>query len=333
MADILLEIRGLRTYFYTYAGVVKALEGVNLRIHEGDIFGVVGETGCGKSVTAQSILRLVPNPGRIIEGEIVFKGRDLLRLSEEEMRREVRGKQIAATFQDPSTFLAPSHTIGEQLRDIIRANADDPKSLDGKTLTERVVQALDRVNLPDPERVSGQYPHELSGGMRQRSMIATGTSSTPSLFIADEATTFLDVTIGAQILRLFQEMNRRDGTTILIITHNLGIVGEICNRVAVMYAGQVVESCATDELFEGPMHPYTVGLLSAIPRLDREMGELEEIPGTIPNLIHPPEGCRFNPRCRHAMDVCREAQPGMFEVSEGHYVSCHLFDEEGEGDE
>ena len=325
MPEVLLEIKNLKTYFYTYAGVVKALEGVNLKIFKGDIFGIVGETGCGKSVTVQSILRLVANPGRIIDGEILFKGEDLLKLSEEDMRRDIRGKEIAATFQDPSTYLAPTHTVGEQLKDIIQANDEDTKKDNKRGLKEKVIAALRKVHLPDPERISEQYPHELSGGMRQRAMIATGTSRKPSLFIADEATTFLDVTIGAQILRLFQQMNRDDGATILFITHNLGIIGEICNRVAVMYAGQVVESCTTEELFNSPKHPYTIGLLSAIPRLDVDMDELEEIQGTIPNLIHPPEGCRFNPRCMHAMAVCRTTPPHMQEVSEGHYVSCHLF--------
>jgi len=209
MPEILLEIKDLKTYFYTYAGVVKALEGVNLKIYKGDIFGIVGETGCGKSVTVQSILRLVSNPGRIIEGEILFKGGDLLKLSEGEMRRDIRGKEIAATFQDPSTYLAPTHTIGEQLKDIILANEENPREVSKESLRKKIIESLSKVNLPDPERVSEQYPHELSGGMRQRAMIATGTSSKPSLFIADEATTFLDVTIGAQILRLFQSRNHR----------------------------------------------------------------------------------------------------------------------------
>ena len=333
MPEVLLEIRNLKTYFYTYAGVVKALEGVNLKIYKGDIFGIVGETGCGKSVTVQSILRLVSNPGRIVEGEILFKGEDLLKLSEDDMRRDIRGKEIAATFQDPSTYLAPTHTVGEQLKDIILANEENAKDVGKKGLIEKVIAALRKVNLADPERVSVQYPHELSGGMRQRAMIATGTSRKPSLFIADEATTFLDVTIGAQILRLFQQMNRDDGSTILFITHNLGIIGEICNRVAVMYAGQVVESCTTEELFNSPKHPYTIGLLSAIPRLDVDMDELEEIQGTIPNLIHPPEGCRFHPRCTHAMAVCRSTQPQLQEVSPGHYVSCHLFSKEMDEDD
>ena len=329
-AKPLLEIRDLRTYFYTYAGVVKALEGVDLTIREGEIFGIVGETGCGKSVTALSILRLVPNPGRIIGGEILYKGEDLLKLSEGEMRRRIRGKEIAATFQDPATYLAPSHTIGAQLTDIIKANIDSREA--GKTgIAGRVVGTLRKVQLPDPERVAAQYPHELSGGMRQRAMIGMGASCRPSLFIADEATTFLDVTIGAQILRLFEDMNRREGTSLLIITHNLGIVGEICDRVAVMYAGQVVETCTVEALFENPLHPYTIGLLEAIPRLDREADRLKEIQGSIPDLIQPPSGCRFNPRCGRSMEICRREAPRMVEVEREHSVACYLFDGDSDG--
>jgi peptide/nickel transport system ATP-binding protein len=320
-----LTIKDLKVYFYTYAGIVKALEGVNLHINQGDIFGLVGETGCGKSVTAMSILRLVPPPGKIIEGTIIYNGEDLLKLSEEEMRTRIRGKEIAATFQDPSTFLAPSYTIGEQLKDIIKANFEKNVRDKRVIIAKKILNALKKVHLPDPERVAEQYPHELSGGMRQRSMIATGTSSRPLLFIADEATTFLDVTIGAQILRLFKEMNEKDNTTILIITHNLGIIGEICNRVAIMYAGQVAESCSVEQLFKEPLHPYTKGLLSSIPRMDVNIKELKEIPGTIPNLIDPPEGCRFNPRCEQAMRICRIQQPNIVEEIPGHQVACHLY--------
>lgn len=320
-----MTIKDLKVYFYTYAGIVKALEGVNLHINQGDIFGLVGETGCGKSVTAMSILRLVPPPGKIIEGTIIYNGEDLLKLSEEEMRTRIRGKEIAATFQDPSTFLAPSYTIGEQLKDIIKANFEKNVRDKRVIIAKKILNALKKVHLPDPERVAEQYPHELSGGMRQRSMIATGTSSRPLLFIADEATTFLDVTIGAQILRLFKEMNEKDNTTILIITHNLGIIGEICNRVAIMYAGQVAESCSVEQLFKEPLHPYTKGLLSSIPRMDVNIKELKEIPGTIPNLIDPPEGCRFNPRCEQAMRICRIQQPNIVEEIPGHQVACHLY--------
>jgi len=325
LAKNLLEIKNLRTYFYTYAGVVKALEGVNITIREKDIFGIVGETGCGKSVTALSILRLVPNPGRIIGGEILFKDENLLKLSENEMRTRIRGKEISATFQDPATYLAPSHSIGIQMTDIIKANLDS-KEDKKPDFVSRVIENLKMVQLPDPERIASQYPHELSGGMKQRAMIGMGASCKPSLFIADEASTFLDVTIGARILRLFVEMNRRDGTSLLIITHNLGIIGKVCNRVAVMYAGQVAEMCTVKSLFDNPLHPYTIGLLEAIPRLDLNVDRLKEIPGSIPNLIHPPSGCRFNPRCSRSIEVCRREVPKMIEVEQEHFVSCHIFD-------
>lgn len=324
----LLDIRNLRTYFYTYAGIVKAVEDVNIKINEGEIYGLVGETGCGKSVTALSVLRLVPNPGKVVGGEILFKSQDLLKLSENEMRDRIRGTEIAATFQDPATFLAPSYTIGTQLTDIIKAHLNSKKPYDRNYVNKRMLETLKSVNLPDPKRVVRQYPYELSGGMRQRVMIGMGTSSRPSLFIADEATTFLDVTIGAQILRLFVDLNKREGITIMIITHNLGIVGEICNRVSVMYAGQVVETCTVDCLFNNPMHPYTIGLIEAIPGMESEKDQLTDIPGTIPNLIEPPSGCRFNPRCTKATSICREMAPEMVEVEPGHFVSCHLFNGE-----
>jgi peptide/nickel transport system ATP-binding protein len=326
-AKTLLEVRDLRTYFYTYAGVVKAVEGVNMRVGEGEIYGLVGETGCGKSATALSILKLVPNPGKIVGGEILYKDQDIMKLSEAEMRTKIRGTEIAATFQDPATYLAPSHTIGEQLSDIIKAHLDPQKRRDRDYIHGRVVETLKSVNLPDPERVVKLYPHELSGGMRQRVMIGMGMACKPSLFIADEATTFLDVTIGAQILRLFVDLNKREGITILIITHNLGIVGEICDKVSVMYAGQLAETCTVEQLFNNPLHPYTAGLLQAIPRIDAEAGDLKDVPGTIPNLIDPPSGCRFNPRCPRAMDLCQDEAPKMVEVERDHFVACYLFEE------
>lgn len=324
----ILDIRNLRTYFYTEAGTVKAVEDVNIRVNEGEIYGLVGETGCGKSVTALSVLRLVPNPGKIVDGEILFKGRDLLKLSENEMRTGIRGTEIAATFQDPATFLAPSYTIGTQLGDIIKAHLDPQKAHDRDYINKRLLETLNSVNLPDPERVVKQYPHELSGGMRQRVMIGMGTACKPSLFIADEATTFLDVTIGAQILRLFVDLNRREGITILLITHNLGIIGEICDRVSVMYAGQVAETCTVDCLFNNPLHPYTIGLIEAIPGMESEKQQLKDIAGAIPNLIEPPSGCRFSPRCPRATSTCTETTPNMVEVEPGHFVSCHQFNGE-----
>jgi len=328
LSSPLLKVRDLRTYFYTYSGILKAVEAVNLEIRRGEIYGLVGETGCGKSVTAQSIMRLVPSPGRIVSGEILYKSRDLLKLSEEEMRTRIRGTEIAATFQDPATFLAPSYTIGEQLEDIIKAHLDPERRKEKGLVEKKILETLRAVHLPDPERVAKQYPHELSGGMRQRAMIGMGTACKPSLFIADEATTFLDVTIGAQILRLFLDLNKTESIAMLIITHNMGIVGEICDRVSVMYAGQVVETCTAERLFNNPLHPYTVDLLQAIPSLEVSTMSLKDIPGTIPDLINPPEGCRFQPRCRMLSQACKPETPKLVEVEKDHSVACHLYAKE-----
>lgn len=370
MADPLLSVRNLKTYFYTYAGVVKALEGVNLDICKGESIGLVGETGCGKSVTALSILRLIDFPGKIVEGEVLFKGEDLLKKSEEEMR-EIRGRQIAIIFQDPMTYINPVYTIGEQMADVIlrhqelreevidmkvedlekntrkvfgvntgdlkskveelkrlKENPPKPSKRDAKRAALRkAVDLLKIVKMPDPERVVSQYPHELSGGMRQRVMIAMALSCNPEVLIADEATTFLDVTVQAQIFALLSEITAQTGTSTIIITHDLGVVSENCDKVAIMYAGNVVEYAGTVALFDNPLHPYTVGLLNAIPKLHEDVEELDSIPGSIPDLIYPPSGCRFHPRCTYVKEVCRQEKPESIEAEPGHFVSCHLFDE------
>lgn len=370
MADPLLSVRNLKTYFYTYAGVVKALEGVNLDICKGESIGLVGETGCGKSVTALSILRLIDFPGKIVEGEVLFKGEDLLKKSEEEMR-EIRGRQIAIIFQDPMTYINPVYTIGEQMADVIlrhqelreevidmkvedlekntrkvfgvntgdlkskveelkrlKENPPKPSKRDAKRAALRkAVDLLKIVKMPDPERVVSQYPHELSGGMRQRVMIAMALSCNPEVLIADEATTFLDVTVQAQIFSLLSEITAQTGTSTIIITHDLGVVSENCDKVAIMYAGNVVEYAGTVALFDNPLHPYTVGLLNAIPKLHEDVEELDSIPGSIPDLIYPPSGCRFHPRCTYVKEVCRQEKPESIEAEPGHFVSCHLFDE------
>jgi peptide/nickel transport system ATP-binding protein len=370
MADPLLSVRNLKTYFYTYAGVVKALEGVNLDICKGESIGLVGETGCGKSVTALSILRLIDFPGKIVEGEVLFKGEDLLKKSEEEMR-EIRGRQIAIIFQDPMTYINPVYTIGEQMADVIlrhqelreevidmkvedlekntrkvfgvntgdlkskveelkrlKENPPKPSKRDAKRAALRkAVDLLKIVKMPDPERVVSQYPHELSGGMRQRVMIAMALSCNPEVLIADEATTFLDVTVQAQIFSLLSEITAQTGTSTIIITHDLGVVSENCDKVAIMYAGNVVEYAETVALFDNPLHPYTVGLLNAIPKLHEDVEELDSIPGSIPDLIYPPSGCRFHPRCTYVKEVCRQEKPESIEAEPGHFVSCHLFDE------
>jgi len=324
----LLSVRNLHTYFYTYSGVIKALDGVNLDIYKNEIVGLVGETGCGKSLTALSILRLVDSPGKIVEGEIWFKGENLLQKSEQEMRK-IRGKNITMVFQDPTTYLNPVYTLGTQISEAIELHQDlgeegkSPKDL----LKENVIDVLKLVRMPDPERIIKRYPHELSTGMRQRAMIAMMISCNPDLLIADEATTALDVTTQAQILELLTELTKRLSNSALIITHDLGIIAETCQRVYVMYAGNVVESAEKNELFDNPLHPYTSGLLKAVPIPYHDVKRLETISGFVPDLIFPPPGCRFHPRCSHTMPICKEKKPSNIKVGPGHYVSCHLIKE------
>ncbi|MCD6483699.1 MAG: ATP-binding cassette domain-containing protein [Candidatus Odinarchaeota archaeon] len=473
--DVLVKVRNLKTYFYTYAGVVKALEGVDLDIYKGVTVGLVGETGCGKSVTARSIMRLIDEPGEIVDGEVWFDGRNLLELDEEEMR-EIRGGEIAMVFQDPMTYLNPVFTIGDQIveaiiyhqdlrldvvnmkieelnekltnlkkelneklqskeltdsekentKKMINREMESIKSLikeyeklkqqvieaqkkeeelrkmknklkklqrlekereklskelkshkntnvgSQKSLSEiearlkelsnvseekkklekeikafekqikspkfskkdilaaarkRAVEALRLVRMPYPESVLDQYPHELSGGMRQRAMIAMMLTSKPKLFIADEATTALDVTIQAQILRLLQDLKEQLDSSILFITHDLGVVAQICDYVAVMYAGRIIEFAEVHELFKNPQHPYTKGLLNAIPKLYEKEDRLETIPGVVPDLINPPSGCRFHPRCKFAKSICSKQRPPVVKVGPEHYVACWLFTE------
>ena len=371
LSQTLLNIQNLKTYFYTYAGIVKALDGIDFKIAEGETVGLVGETGCGKSVTSLAIMRLVPDPpGRIVDGIVSFKGQDLLKKSEEEMRK-IRGSRIAMVFQDPMTFINPVISIGDQIGEVIALHQDlaseslrlDIEDLNSKlndlgrdsgeaqeirskihkleqlrgsppkisrrrskkVVLKRTIEVLKLVRMPYPEKVMKQYPHELSGGMRQRAMIAMALSCKPDLLIADEATTSLDVTIQAQILNLLNDLKKKLGSSVLMITHDLGIVAEMCDRVIVMYAGVVVEEAETKELFRNPLHPYTVGLLSAIPRLDQDVDKLEIIPGSVPNLIYPPPGCRFHPRCKFGMIMCKDERPPMIEVAQGHKVACYVY--------
>ncbi len=333
--DILLSVRDLRVNFYTYEGVVKALDGVTFQIRRGEAFGLVGETGCGKSVTASSILRLVDKPGKIVGGEIIFEGENLLEKSEEEMRK-IRGEKIAIVFQDPMTYLNPVLTIGEQIaetimehQDLIKEIRKSGKKPSKKMLKEfvrrKVIDVLRMVRMPNPEMVIDQYPHELSGGMRQRAMIAMAISCRPKLLILDEATTFLDVTIQRQILELVKDLKEKLGCALMIITHDMGIIAEMCDTVAVMYAGTIVEYAETERIFDNPLHPYTRGLLEAIPLLSKERKTLKHIPGTIPNLINPPSGCRFHPRCPEAMKICRIEKPKLTEIEPSHLIACHLY--------
>ena len=316
----LLDIRNLKTYFYTYKGVVKALEDVNLRIGANEILGLVGETGCGKTVTGLSILRLIDSPGKIIGGEIVFGGEDLLKLSENEMSERIRGKKISMIFQEPRSSLNPTYTVGSQISEAIRLH----QRVDKREAMRRAVSILRQTGMPDPERIAGEYPHELSGGMAQRAMIAMALSCDPELLIADEPTSSLDVTIEAQILELIKDLISKFRASVLLITHDLGIVAETCDKVAVMYAGNVIEYGDVRDIFKRHKHPYTEGLLNSVPKL-KISGELYTIEGTVPNLITPPTGCRFHPRCPEARKKCSELKPPNVEVEPGHFVSCFLY--------
>jgi len=329
----LLSIRNLKVNFYTYRGTVKALDGVDLDIMKGETVGLVGETGSGKSVTALSIIRLIPDPpGKIDEGEIMLGDDNLLKIPEEQMQ-QIRGSKIAMVFQDPSTFLNPVMTIGDQLIEtLLIHNAVSAPGLKGKALKtkaeEKGIELLRRVRMPDPKGALKKYPHELSGGMRQRAIIAMAIACQPELLIADEPTTALDVTIQAQILDLLNELKRGGKLSVLMITHDLGIVAETCDRVAVMYGGNIVEAGTVRQIFETPLHPYTKALLMAIPKVTETRKKLESIVGSVPNLINPPSGCRFHPRCPYVMDVCSAKKPKLMETGKNHFVSCFLVTKE-----
>ncbi|MFO7171463.1 MAG: ABC transporter ATP-binding protein [Bacillota bacterium] len=320
MSDKLVEIRNLRTYFYTEDGVMPAVDGVSLYIRRGETLGVVGESGCGKSVTSLSIMRLIPSPpGKIVEGEILFEGRDLLKLPEPEMRK-IRGNEISMIFQEPMTSLNPVFTVGDQIAEAIMLH----QGLNYKEAMAKAVEMLRLVGIPAPEKRVKDYPHQMSGGMRQRVMIAMALSCNPKLLIADEPTTALDVTIQAQILDLMRKLKKELGMAIMLITHDLGVVAEMCERVVVMYAGKVVEEADVVSLFKQPLHPYTEGLLQSIPRLDEDRERLHVIEGVVPNPLNMPQGCRFHPRCPYAIDKCREVEPPLEPVGDGRFVACHV---------
>ena len=377
-AGVVLDVIGLKTNFYTYEGVVKALDGVTVTLNRGDTLALVGETGCGKSVTAKSIMRLVDSPGKIEDGQVLFLDedgpKDLLQVSEDEMR-SIRGNKISIVFQDPATYPNPVFKVGDQIAEVIMLHQDlaldvltdkiedleaalrsqqlgtETKSdvwADPSEIQERIayyrsqldnppqptdkekkqaakrkaIEMLNLVRMPSAAQVANQYPHELSGGMRQRALIAMSLSCNPRILIADEATTALDVTVQAQVLKLLNDLKSELDASIIIITHDLGVVAETCTTVAVMYAGVVVEYAKTDELFSDPIHPYTTGLLEAIPKLTEKVDKLTQIMGTVPNLINPPTGCRFHPRCEYATDQCKNERPPREEMKPGHWVEC-----------
>ncbi len=322
--DALLEIRGLKTHFATDDGVVQAVDGVDLSIGRGETVCVVGESGCGKTVTALSVLKLISTPpGRIVAGQILWQGRDLIPLGAAAMS-DIRSKEIGIVFQEPMTSLNPVYTMGEQIAETIRRH----EKLHRREAMDKAVEMLKLVHIPNAAKRANDYPHHFSGGMRQRAMIAMALSCNPKLLIADEPTTALDVTIQAQILDLLQELKARFGMAVMLITHAMGVVAETAERVVVMYAGKVVEEAGVMQLFEAPRHPYTQGLIRSIPRIDRAAARkvrLEAIAGTVPSLLNPPPGCRFAPRCRFASPVCREQVPPFSEVAPGHKVACVLY--------
>jgi len=315
----ILEVKDLKTYFYTRDGTVKAVDGLSYHVDKGECVGLVGESACGKSVSAMSVLRLIPYPpGIIVGGEILFKGEDLLQVTEERMRA-IRGNQIAMVFQEPTTSLNPVLTVGRQISELLELH----RGMERKTALSESVRLLKLVGIPDSERRIKDYPHQFSGGMQQRIMIAMALSCKPELIIADEPTTSLDVTVQAQVLEIIEGLRAEFGTAVMIITHNLGAVARYVDRVNVMYAGALVETGPTEEIYANPKHPYTLGLLASVPSLDSPRKEsLRIIKGLPPNLARLPKGCSFAPRCAYAMDRCREEKPVLEKVGEGHYRSC-----------
>lgn len=315
----LLVVKDLRTYFYSNRGVLKAVDGVSLTVDENEVFCIIGETGCGKSVTALSVMRLIPYPGKILNGSILFRGVDLLKLSEGEMQR-IRGKEIAMIFQNPMKSLNPVFNIGYQISEppIIHFG------LPSNEAWKQSIDLIEKVKIPDPQLRAKNYPHTLSGGMKQRSMIAMMISCEPKLLIADEPTTALDVTVQAQIMHLLLDIKKQHGMSIMLITHNFGLVAETGDKVAVMYCGKIVESGTVKDVFQEPIHPYTQGLLKCIPVGFEHKKEIDYIPGTLPNPLNPPLGCRFHPRCKQATKKCVTEEPQLIEIGNGHMVACHI---------
>ena len=316
MEDSLLEIRDLKTYFFTEAGVVRAVENASVDVRPKETIGLVGESGSGKTVTALSALRIVPRPGRIVGGSIRFEGADVLAMSDEEMRK-LRGPKMAMVFQDPSSSLNPVYTVERQLSDILMLH----RNLTKKEASERAQYLLELVGIPEPHTRLKAYPHELSGGTKQRIAIARALSCEPTLLFADEPTTNLDVTVQAQVLELMKKLQRDLGMSMVMITHDMGIIADMTERVTIMYAGKVMEAADTKTVFHDPKHPYTEALLAAVPRVDQRK-ILEVIPGNIPNLIEPPSGCVFHPRCKYAKQICAETVPPLEKAGEGHLVAC-----------
>ncbi|MGG0719027.1 ABC transporter ATP-binding protein [Robertmurraya massiliosenegalensis] len=321
----LLEVKDLKTYFFTEHGTVPSVNGVSFHVKKGETVGIVGESGCGKSVTSLSLLQLVGEPGKIVGGEILFNGEDLTKYSNRQMR-DIRGNKISMIFQEPLTSLNPVFTIGRQVSETIRLH----QHVEKKKAKDFAIRMLAKVGISNAEKVYSSFPHQLSGGMRQRVMIAMALSCNPQLLIADEPTTALDVTIQAQIIKLMKELSKELDTSIIMITHDLGVVAEMVDRVIVMYAGQIVEQNNVYDLFKKPLHPYTKGLLNSTPKIHQSKDQLESIEGNVPTPKDMPNGCKFHPRCPFAFDKCREQEPPLFELNEGSEVRCWLSAEKGE---
>lgn len=322
--NYLVDIQHERLSFFTPAGEVKALNDVSIHLKEGEVLGIVGESGSGKSVTAYSLMGLTAYPGKLIGGELHFNGHEVEKMTEKDFSK-MRGKEVSIIFQDPLTSLNPVYTIGNQIMEVIRLHTDADK----KKAYARAVELLSLVGINEPEKRMKQYPHELSGGMRQRVMIAIALACEPKLLIADEPTTALDVTIQAQILELMEEIREKKNTGILMITHDLGVVAEMCSRVVVMYAGRIVEEAPVKELFSAPKHPYTQGLIASVPKLGSGVESLPSIPGSVPDLSVMPKGCKFAPRCKYATDICREKEPELMTVEGIHKCRCHHMNDLG----
>jgi oligopeptide/dipeptide ABC transporter ATP-binding protein len=318
-----LSVRDLKTQFFTRKGVVKAVDGVSFDLKKKEALGLVGESGSGKSMTCFSIMRLVPSPpGKIVGGEVILNGRDLLKLSQREMRK-VRGGGISMSFQDPMTYLNPVMRVGDQIAEAILLH----KNVDKRSAFKMAVRAMQLTEINNPEKRALDYPHQLSGGMRQRILISMALACDPEVLIADEPTTALDVVVQKDILNLLRDLRKELSTGMIIVSHDLGVVAEVCDRVAVMYAGNIVEIGTTNELFESPLHPYTIGLMESIPRADRGKQRLITIPGAVPDLINPPSGCKFHPRCPYAIPECKTKLPALEKVYGKRYVRCIRYDE------
>ena len=323
MDDTILKIRGLKTQFFTSKGVVPAVDGVDITVRAGEAVGLVGESGCGKSMTAMSVMQLLQHPGRVVDGEILLKGENLLEKTPRQMC-DIRGNEISMIFQEPMTSLNPVYTIGKQVMEAVRQHQDVSKE-EAKKIA---IDIFKRIGIPEPEKRFYSYPHQLSGGLRQRVMIGMAMVCNPALMICDEPTTALDVTIEAQILYLIKEMQKEKGTAVIMITHNLGVVAESCDYVYVMYAGKIMEEASVYEIFEHPTHPYTYGLLNSIPKTTEVKDHLFTIRGLVPNLLSLPKGCRFCTRCDKAMKICTEYEPDLYDIGDGHKVRCFLANKE-----